>query len=563
MTTTSDNTAYIDYTAFGIGDKNLTSLRALSDIWRRAITTSAGECPEGKALQDFVAATAELPAQLAHPRWQQSWLHAWYRLHGQGFMLTDIFRLLHRAISLVEAELFDDRPQAGRIELALFRALRASILAAASGALELGEQIAGEGSRFSGEFAAIHMARAMLRKGERGALLSVALENSQRFANLTVSDLQALPALIADRLQRPLRPQDHLYRGRDGEWLLLLPGVAAMSQPALAAAQIEQLFADPLQLLSGRSVRVEPRIGIAMFPSGDAAAVEPVGAARIARMNLQPGGEPFTFFDPLVEREWQHRHRLAESLLQALRHDGLQLYLQPQVDGGDGRCIGAELLLRWHDDENGWVSPQLFVKLLEENGWRAQFTDWLLRTTMRTATELSENGIDCRLSINLVAGDLLDTDLPEQMAQNLQAWRQPGSRFTFELTESAMMADPRRGAVVMHRLRNLGINMALDDFGTGYSSLSYLATLPINEIKIDRSFVVAMSDSAEKLRIVRTIVDLTHDLGMISLAEGIENEAQRDQLLALGCRRVQGFFFGKPMTLAEFIPWYRARQSLN
>ncbi len=155
---------------------------------------------------------------------------------------------------------------------------------------------------------------------------------------------------------------------------------------------------------------------------------------------------------------------------------------------------------------------------------------------------------------------MADEDLPELIAQCLDTWKLPGQRFTFELTESALLVDRNTGLSIMQRIRALGCRLALDDFGTGYSSLSYLVNLPINEIKIDRSFVVAMSDSAESLRVVRTIVDLTRDLGMLPLAEGVEDDDQRSQLLALGCTAAQGYLYSRPLPLAEFIDWYRKQE---
>jgi EAL domain-containing protein (putative c-di-GMP-specific phosphodiesterase class I) len=314
-------------------------------------------------------------------------------------------------------------------------------------------------------------------------------------------------------------------------------------------------------LLGGRGVALEASIGIAMFPDHGNAADEVIQAARLARASLQTSREPFAIFDTAMRQDWQHRQQLSEELREALRKDHLTLFLQPQVDGVGPSCFGAELLLRWQRANGEWVPPPVIVDIIEEYGWRAQFTNWLVRAALHHAAELDAAGIAVRLSLNLTAGDLLDTDLPELVGQCLESWRLPADRFTFELTETALMRDRERGLEVMTRLRAMGIRLALDDFGTGYSSLSYLATLPLNEIKIDRSFVVGIASSIDKLRIVRTIVDLTHDLGMESLAEGVEDVAQRDQLLALGCTRIQGYLYAKPMPMPEFITWYRAFQA--
>lgn len=180
---------------------------------------------------------------------------------------------------------------------------------------------------------------------------------------------------------------------------------------------------------------------------------------------------------------------------------------------------------------------------------------------MRTSEKLYAAGVKVTLSVNLTAGDLLDTDLPDLLDLSLKAWNIPGSRFILELTESAMMGDCDLGIAAIERLRAMGFQMSLDDFGTGYSSLSYLVSLPIHELKVDRSFVIAMFKSEENMRIVRTIIDLAKDLGMVSLAEGIDEPRQLEQLRQLGCRIGQGFLFAKPMALPDFIAWFKGRRN--
>jgi sensor c-di-GMP phosphodiesterase-like protein len=251
---------------------------------------------------------------------------------------------------------------------------------------------------------------------------------------------------------------------------------------------------------------------------------------------------------------------MSEELHLALNCETLTLFMQPQIDAVSGECCGAELLLRWRRENGEWVPPPLIIEMIEENGWHHLFTDWLIRFALYTATELSAAGIEIPLSINLMAADLLDSDLPDMFAQRLETWQIPGSRFTIELTESAMLTDPAGCLEIMRQLRALGLRLALDDFGTGYSSLSYLVNLPVDEIKIDRSFVIAMSASNDHLRVVRTIIDLAWDLEMQPLAEGVESEAQVELLRQLGCNRMQGFLYAEALPLEAFIAWYQARR---
>lgn len=561
MTTISDNGGFIDYAAFGVSPEDLSSLRALSGVWCNAVRKVAGEFGTNVSLDEFVEQTLELPLKIADVAWQREWMQSWHKLSGRGFTIADMFGFFNHAVACAEADLFGDLPKVGRIQLDLFGILRRSVVAAISCAIELGEEAHNSELGLPGETAAMRNLRQIAGKGQGAAVLSVSMVNHRALSHLTASELQSLPALLTDQLTALLRPQDRAFVGHEGEWLLVLPEVHSAAQPALAASQIRRAFGHPLVLLSGRGISLDVAIGAAMSPEHGSDAEELIRAARLARASLQSSNEAFAMYDLGMKEDWQSRHQLSEELREALRKDVLTLYLQPQVDVESDRCFGAELLLRWQRANGDWVAPPVIVEMIEEYGWRAQFTEWLIRSALRLSAELDAAGVDIRLSLNLTAGDLLDTDLPELVAQCLDTWRLPADRFTFELTESVMMVDRERGLSVMSRLRAMGVKLALDDFGTGYSSLSYLVTLPLNEIKIDRSFVVGMFSSLENLRVVRTIIDLTHDLGMISLAEGVEDVMQRDQLLALGCTKVQGYFYGKPMSFADFVAWYRARQA--
>jgi len=559
MTTISDNPGYIDYAAFSVSADDLHSLRALIDVWRLAMDRVAARYAPTPLLGEFVELSKTLPLRIDELVWQQHWMHAWHKLSRRGFSSADLFGFFNHAMAEAEMELFDGLPQVGRVQLKLFAILRRCVVAAVSCAIEVGEEAHGTDAGLPGEWAAMRALRECGESGRQVAVLSVSMLNRHARSHLTASDLQSLPALLSEQLGRLLRPQDLAFVGHEGEWLLLLTDVYSMAQPALAATQIARVFDHPVRLLGGRAVSLDTAIGIALFPDHGGDPEEVIQAARLARSSLLVSGEPFTMFDWMMKVDWQARHQLSEELREALRTDRLQLYLQPQVElGGETRCVGAELLLRWRRSNGEWVQPPLIIELIEEYGWRSQLTDWLVRAALRCSAELEAEGIEMPLSLNLTAGDLIDSDLPELVGQCLETWQLPAERFTFELTESAMMYDRQRSLDIMMRLRNMGIRFALDDFGTGYSSLSYLATLPVDEIKIDRSFIDGMLSSVDKLRIVKTIVDLTHDLGMLSLAEGVEVIGQCDELRALGCTRVQGYLYGKPMPIATFIDWYRA-----
>lgn len=562
MTTTSaSQESLIDFAAFNLAEDDLRSLASLAPLWKDAVAAANLRRDMDDALLHFLELTDALPGEIANPDWQQRWIRAWHELQGRGYGQVEILRWYFAFVEACEKVLLGGRDSVGRVLLALISTLRRSVIAAVSCVLEVDELAQQEATGLPGELAALRFLRELLQGCREIGLLSVSLANRDSFTYLDASDIQRLPATLARRMARHLREEDRVFVGREGEWLVVLPDIKVMSQPTLAAAHIERMFGEPVSLFSGRKVMMRPTIGAALLPQHGATAETALHAARLARWGAQGRRQPFAWYDAAFAESWQQRHELAEELREALFQESLELHLQPQLELADGHCTGGELLLRWPHARLGWVPPPLIMEMIEENGWRLAFNDWLLRAVMRVAAELDKVGIGIGLSFNLTAADMLDDDLPEFLEQNLQTWRIPGERFTLELTESALMFDRAKGSSIMHRLRKLGCRIALDDFGTGYSSLSYLVSLPLNELKVDRSFVVAMFDSADSLRIVSTIVDLARDLGMTPLAEGIEDERQRDQLLALGCNAGQGYLYAKPLAIDEFIVWYRSQQT--
>lgn len=562
MTTTSDNSqSYVDFAAFGLADDDLASLRSLAGIWGMALRETRPLVANDPVLLDFLELSEALPVSLADPDWQQRWVRSWHDLLGRGYALVEILRLFFTFVARCEQELTGDRETVGRVVLTLFSSLRRGVLAAVSCAIELGEEAHLDAAGMPGELAALRCLRDMLQANRQVGVLSISVVNRDSFAYLAASDLQRLPAMLAGRIADRLRPVDKVFAGREGEWLVILPDVHAMAQPTLAAAHVAQMFGEPVSLFSGRSIMVHATIGAAMLPEHALDAENALHSARLARWEAGSKRQSFAWFDSSLSADWQQRYHQVEALHLALQQETLELHVQPQVELDSGRCTGAELLLRWRGTDGAWLAPQTVIDMIEENGWRTIYTDWLMRAAMRTASELDAVGIGVGLSFNLTVADMVDEDLPELLAQRLATWQIPGQRFTLELTESALMVDREKGLAIMSRLRQLGCRLALDDFGTGYSSLSYLVSLPINEIKIDRSFVMAMFDSADSLRVVSTIVDLARDLGMQPLAEGVETEMQRSQLLTLGCAAGQGYLYAMPMPVDEFIAWYRAQEA--
>lgn len=554
----ADSEGFINFADYGLSSADLRSVAAMSAFWREA----AGDAARASGLgEDGEAITVlqMLPGVLAEATWQRRWLRVWERLTDSDLGLGGIFQMLFSAAHVAETAMIGDPAKARPLHLELCLIFRRALVASCCGAIEAQEEIRNARTGIAGEVTALHTLQAMAAENRRVAVLSVSLVNRDIRSHFSASDLQQLPTLILSRLQALLRPQDLIFAGREGEWLLLLPDVEAKAQPSLAAAQIARAFVDPLRIGRGRPISLAVAIGAALCPDHGRDAATAIHSARLARWAITDKNDYFSWFRPEQSEDWQNYTQLVEELRQAIELEQLDLHLQPQVTLDSGECVGAELLLRWQRANGEWVPPPQIIEMIEQNGWRPLFTEWLIRAAVRISEKLHANRITVSLSINLTAGDLLDRDLPELLNLSLMAWDIPGSRFTIELTESAMMADREAGMAAVERLRTMGFQMSLDDFGTGYSSLSYLVNLPIQELKVDRSFVVAMFESEENMRIVRTIIDLARDLGMVALAEGIDEQRQLDQLRQLGCQLGQGYLFAKPMPLPAFIAWFKAR----
>jgi len=215
----------------------------------------------------------------------------------------------------------------------------------------------------------------------------------------------------------------------------------------------------------------------------------------------------------------------------------------------------VEALVRWQRPEHGLVPPGDFIPLAESTGLIKQISAYVLDTALRQLRGWLDAGLDLTVAVNLSARNLLEGDLPEHVADLLLRRGVPAERLILEITESTIMEDPQHALAVLTRLSEMGVRLAIDDFGVGYSSLSYLKRLPVNEIKIDRSFVANMDSEEGDAFIVRSTIDLGRNLGMHVVAEGVETETVWDELTALGCDYAQGWYLGKPMPAAELSAW--------
>jgi EAL domain-containing protein (putative c-di-GMP-specific phosphodiesterase class I) len=253
---------------------------------------------------------------------------------------------------------------------------------------------------------------------------------------------------------------------------------------------------------------------------------------------------------------------LVGELRQALGNNGLALHYQPQVALRDGSLIGAEGLVRWPHPQRGMIGPDRFIPLAEQSGLIRQVTGWVLETALDQCRQWQRAGLQLAVAVNLSMRDLQDARLPEAILRLLDTYAVDPTQLRLEVTESMLMADPRNVIDVLRRLRATGVEAAIDDFGTGYSSLAYLADLPVNTLKIDRSFVRGLLDGERRAAIVQAAIELAHKLGMKVVAEGIEDVATWDALAALGCDAAQGYFIARPMPGAQLTAWLDQTRAL-
>jgi EAL domain-containing protein (putative c-di-GMP-specific phosphodiesterase class I) len=245
-------------------------------------------------------------------------------------------------------------------------------------------------------------------------------------------------------------------------------------------------------------------------------------------------------------------------LRDAIAQDELVLYYQPKVSLRTGTCDRVEALVRWQHPQRGLIPPDDFIPLAEQTGLIKPLTQWVIRSALRQCRAWLDEGLDIAVGVNLSMRNLHDPDLVEQISHLLAATGVPATALKLEVTESALMTDPLRALGSLARLRAIGVEIAIDDFGTGHASLSYLKQMPVEEIKLDRSFVRDMTSDKNDYTIVRSTIELAHDLGLRVIAEGVEDQATWDMLVKLGCDLAQGYHMSRPLPEAALRQWFAA-----
>jgi diguanylate cyclase (GGDEF)-like protein len=399
---------------------------------------------------------------------------------------------------------------------------------------------------------------AIANRGPRDGGLAIVMLDLDRFKH--VNDVlgyamgDSLLKGVAERLSQHVASSGDLVARLGGDEFAVLLAHSDAHGAVEAAQRIAKSFETPLTL-EDQTVDLSAGIGIACWPAhaGDADAL--LSRAEVAMYAAKRKTTGAQLYDPALDSASMQTLSLLSELRHALAHGELRLYLQPKIALAGSVVMGAEALVRWQHPQRGLIAPIQFIPFAEQTGFIRQITLWMLEEGARQWAALQHGASPLRISVNLSTRDLLDQDFPARLDTVLARHQVPASAFCLEITESAIMDDPQRAEATLNRLSERGFKLSIDDFGTGYSSLAYLKRLPVDELKIDKSFVMGMEDDADDAKIVRSTIDLAHNLGLSVVAEGVEGEATLTQLRELSCDEAQGYHMSKPLPVAEFIAW--------
>ncbi len=403
-----------------------------------------------------------------------------------------------------------------------------------------------------------HLQRRLARAGGVGtSLLLVALDRF-RDINYTLGFQMGDRVLqhVGIRLQGLVGTNDLVARLSGGEFAVVLDKVAGIEDAQRLAHDIQRNLEAPFRI-DDQPFEFGAHIGIALHPqhADNSAALIRHAEAAMNHAHTVPGG--IGVYSMEFDRQNQRRLTLIGEARQALNTDQFQLYYQPKLDLKSRRVVGVEALVRWRHPEHGFISPAEFIPVIEQTALVGPFTLSVLNLGLKQAAAWHASGLALRMSLNLSARNLQDTQLPEQFGQLLKVWAVPPERIVLEITESALMVDPASSTKVIAQLDALGAGLSIDDYGTGYSSLSFLRQLPLDELKIDKSFVLHMDTDANDEVIVRSTVDLAHNLGFKVVAEGVETVEVLEKLGAIGCDSIQGYYISKPQPADALEAWLR------
>jgi diguanylate cyclase (GGDEF)-like protein len=398
------------------------------------------------------------------------------------------------------------------------------------------------------------------KRSQRRALLLLDLDKFKEVNDSLGHDAgDRLLVEVAARLRDGVRDGDLLARLGGDEFAVLLQD-AGHEEATAVAVKLQAALAERF-VLNGMALHSAVSVGIALFPAAGHDLSALLRKADIALYKAKTASDGIHVYGSFDDNDGAARLRTADELRTAMTSDQLVLYYQPKISLDTGEVHGVEALVRWDHPTRGLLYPDAFLALVEESGLMRALTRLVLEMALDQAAVWQGRGQELTVAVNLSASSLVDADLPEQIAAMLAARGVPPRALQLEITEEFLMVDRDRARNILTLLRESGVQISVDDFGTGYSSLSYLRELPVDELKLDQSFVFPMADDARAAALVASTIDLAHSLGLRMVAEGVENDIAYTELTRLGCDQAQGYFISRPVPAAELDYWLSNRHA--
>ncbi|MEN1831640.1 EAL domain-containing protein [Pseudomonas lijiangensis] len=386
------------------------------------------------------------------------------------------------------------------------------------------------------------------------ALMYLGIENMASINDSCGTEgVEQLLRQVGQQLQDALDSGDTVARLAADEFLFLLDHTT--SDGAVAVGDTLQRILSEPHRVDNQDVSLECCIGITTYPENGDSPKELLSRAAIARKDAASLPGRMQIYEDGRDLAHQRQISLIRDLRKAAQNGELMLHYQPKLDISKGHVRQAEALLRWSHPQFGNVSPAEFIILAERTGSIQLLTNWVIEEAMRQLAEWNKRALFIQLSVNISADDLLRGDLAGHVVRLLKLYGVPAEQLIFEITESAVMSEPEKALIVLHRLRDCGISLSVDDFGTGYSSLAHLKRLPVQELKIDQSFVRNLDETSEDAVIVRSTIEMSHNLGLKVVAEGVEYQHSLDLLERWHCDTAQGYLISRPLTAPAFEAW--------
>ena len=368
-------------------------------------------------------------------------------------------------------------------------------------------------------------------------------------------------AHVEQRLRQILRSDDLVARIGDNEFGVLLPALNNTAHTLLAANKISSEFKHAVEI--DDSVIV-PKIimGISAKPDHGTTFDELLHAASIALQNAEKNNEDYCLYQ-LSNNKMPPSLVLENEIQVALDDDEFQLFCQPKINLASGKLYGGETLIRWHSKKYGFINTQYFIDILENSRSLVPVTNWVLNVAIRQCLRYQQLHSGFSVAVNLSPSLLINRHIVEMITNVASIWSLAPASLILEVTEGAIMMNPKKSLEILNEFNRLGFGISIDDFGTGYSSLAYLKDLPADELKIDKSFVMNMAHDKKNVSIVKAAVELAHTLGLKTVAEGVENEETFNILAEMGCDYAQGYHMAKPMPCDDLIVWMQENKWSN